>query len=164
MGTRLWFAPFGRMPKWVEVQRLDPKTVAVCLPGIKGDEIEYKLACDEQDQRALIAADGFLLPGSPKHPNYLIQTVHLGAVAISEGRYRQGQGEWPGLPVFGKVTSRGKDLVITSVSRHFLLLRAGDYLLVTLNHDSFAIQYTIIKVRWKAGGDFCVERLLVAGD
>ena len=165
-GNRLWFAPFGQTPYWVKCYRTE-KGLFTELPGLPGRaKVGYNLEVDGRDERALMAIDGWLLPGQPKHREDLILSKPIGLVRISEGRFRNTHGDCAasGAPHFGFVTADDKEMVIAEVPRHFLLLRAGNYSYATIDRRSFAIRYVFITVRSGGKNGWVVERKLVAGD
>lgn len=74
----------GRAP----LERIAVQRVQVPLPDvITGAENQYVLAVNEQDQRTLVAFDGYLLAGSPKRKGACIFQAPAGILQIPKGQF-----------------------------------------------------------------------------
>lgn len=146
------------------IERVDTKQVRVVLPNvITGTEDQFVLAVNEQDQRTLVAFDGYLLAGSPKRKGACILQTPAGILRVPKGQFYAPEDDTLGVAPYVITTTReGRSIVLLEMYRHFLLLRVGTFVFAGYDATNLAPRYLIARihkggsrgewVEWLVGG------------
>ena len=105
------------------LERVDGQRVRVVLPNvITGAESQFELAVNEQDQRTLVAFDGYLLAGSPKRKGVWILKTPAGILQVPKGRFYAPKNDVLGIAPYAiKTTAAGREVATLEMYRYFLL-------------------------------------------
>lgn len=128
-------------PRAYPFSRIDGKTVMVSLPVHDGDNREFLVQYDERDRRILIAFDGEVpWCGLPKAATQVHAEVLFTLVAKYAHQRKWHDYELPP-PYIGNT-----DEVDVTLRRRFLLLSAGNALIMRYRQHSLAGWYSLVRV------------------
>lgn len=130
------------------LERIDAQQVRVVLPNvITSTEERFVLPVNEQDQRTLVAFDGYLLAGSPKRKGACILQAPAGTLQVPKGQfYAPENGVLGTAPYVTTFTPDIRPVVLLEMYRYFLLLRAGTFVFAGYDATNLAPRYLVARV------------------